>query len=138
MLTPVKIQKIELSSAYTACYLGTEDRLFVIFLPPTSGKLLQQLIANAPLERPSSFDVILSLISGNTIKPIQVVIDDEKDGIYFTKIFLEKTGSDFLEILEIDAKPSDSLALTIKFQIPLFVTSSLLERLPNLNETVLD
>lgn len=138
MLTPVKIQKIELSSAFTACYLGSEDRLFVIFLPSSSGKLLQQLIAHAPLERPSSFDVMLSLLAGNSIKPLQVVIDDEKEGIYFTKIFLEKDGDDFLEILEIDAKPSESLALAIKFQIPLFVTTELLERLPNLNETVLD
>ena len=132
MLTPIIIQKIELSVAYTAVYLSSEDRTFVIYMPPGSGKLLQQLIAKAPIERPSSFDVILSLITGSDLKPFQVVITDEKDGVFHTKIFLEKHIDENMEILEIDSRPTDSLAIAIKYQIPILISTQLLQKIPNL------
>lgn len=138
MLTPVTIQKIELSVAYTAVYIASEDRLFVIYLPAQSGKLLQQLIAKAPCERPSSFDVILSLITGSNLIPFQVVLEDEKDGVFFTKIFLEKHSDDNTEILEIAARPTDSLAIAIKYQVPLLANTNTLQRLSNLLETPQD
>jgi uncharacterized protein len=138
MLTPLSIQKIELSIAYTAVYIASEDRLFVIYLPSQSGKLLQQLIAKAPCERPSSFDVILSLITGSNLVPFQVVIEDEKDGVFFTKIYLEKHGDENTEILEIAARPSESLAIAIKYQVPLLIHTSLLQRLSNLLEAAQD
>lgn len=134
MLTPITIQKIELSIAYTAVYLASEDRLFVIYLPSGSGKLLQQLIAKAPPERPSSFDVILSLITGANLVPFQVIIEDEKEGVFFTKIFLEKQTDEIHEILEIAARPSDSLAIAIKYQIPLLINTPTLQKLSNLLE----
>lgn len=137
MLTPLKLQKIELSNAFCACYLGSEDRLFVIFLPASSGKLLQQLVACSPIERPSSFDVILSLLVGCDLKALQVVIEDEKEGVFFTKIFLEKQTEDKIHILEIDARPTEALAFVVKFQIPLFINTELLQKLPNLSETAL-
>lgn len=138
MLSPISIQKIELSVAYTAVFISSEDRLFVIYLPSQSGKLLQQLIAKASGERPSSFDVILSLITGSNLIPFQVVIEDEKEGVFFTKIFLEKHHEENIEILEIAAKPSDSLAIAIEYQIPLLINTSTLQRLNNLLETSQD
>ena len=134
MLTPITIQKIELSIAYTAVYLASEDRTFVIYLSTHSGKLLQQLIAKSPVERPLSFDVILSLITAANLTPIQVLIDNEKEGVFFTKIFLEKKESDHLEMIEIDARPSESLAIAIKFKIPLFITTEVLNNLKKLSQ----
>lgn len=138
MLTPLNVQKIELSVAFTAVYMASEDRLFVIYLPAQSGKLLQQIIAKAPIERPSSFDVILSLITGSNLTPFQVVIEDEKEGVFFTKIFLEKQNQDNLEILEIAARPSDSLAIALKFQVPIQIKTSVMQALNNLLETSQD
>ena len=132
MLTPITIQKIELSIAYTAVYLASEDRSFVIYMPAGSGKLLQNLIAKAPIERPSSFDVILSLITGCNLQPFQIVITDEKEGVFHTKIFLEKHLDDTMEILEIDSRPSDSLAIAIKYQIPILISTQILQKIPNL------
>lgn len=133
MLTPLNIQKIELSTAYTAVFLNSEDRTFVIYLLPHSGKLLQQLIAKSPIERPSSFDVILSLITATQLVPQHILIEDEKEGVFFTKIFLEKKNQDILELLEIDARPTEALAFAIKFQVPIFINTELLSRLHNLS-----
>lgn len=136
MLTQVNIQKIELSIAFTAVYLASEDRTFVIYMSPHSGKLLQQLISKTPSERPLSFDVILSLIAGNSLTPHHILIEEEKEGIFFTKIFLENLSTDPVEILEIDARPSESLAVAIKFQIPIYIPTELLQRLQNLSNVI--
>jgi uncharacterized protein len=132
MLTPIKIQKVELSVAFTACYLASEDRVFVIYLPNQSGKLIQQLVAKAPCERPTSFDFIQSLVVAADLKPLHVVIEDEKEGVFFTKVFLQRLNQELEEVIEVDSRPTEALAFSISFQIPLFITSDLLLRLNNL------
>lgn len=138
MLTPIRLLKIELSIGFTACLLGNEDRSFVIYLPPQSGKLIQNIISRVPSERPTSFDMILSLITATQMLPQHIVIDDEKEGVFFTKVFFEKKGIELEEICEIDARPSDALAICIHYQLPLFINKDLLERLVNLNEISAD
>lgn len=129
MLTPLKIQKIELSLAYTAVILASQEDSFTLYLPLASGKLLQQLVAKASSERPSSFDIILSLITGCHLRPDHILIDKENEGIFHTKIFLEKAEGVLKQIFEIDAKPSESLALAIKYQLPILIPQTLFTRL---------
>ncbi len=135
MLTPLSFQKIELSPSYTAVYLGDSSVSFVIYLQAQSGKLIQQWMAGGNSERPVGVDLVQSLILGCELKPLQVVIDDEKEGIFYTKIFLKKEkGETLTEILEIDARPSESLALAILHKLPIYGSQNLMGKINNLNE----
>jgi len=135
MLTPLSFQKIELSPSYTAVYLGDGAVSFVIYLQAQSGKLIQQWMSGGNSERPVGVDLIESLIVGCELTPLQVVIDDEKEGIFYTKIFLKKEKENApTEILEIDARPSESLALAILHKLPLYGSENLMGKISNLNE----
>jgi len=129
MLVPCTIQKIELSSTFTAVYVGNKDESFVIFVESSSGKLLQMLVSNAEFERPVCFNLVQSLITAFDIKPVKVLIETESEGVFFCKIFMEKDEGEIKEILEIDARPSEALALSIAYKIPIFTNSTLLENL---------
>jgi S1-C subfamily serine protease len=54
-----------------------------------------------------------------------IVISHVKENIYYATIVMEKEGS----IIEIDARPSDSIALALKFKAPIFVTKTLFENM---------
>jgi S1-C subfamily serine protease len=53
----------------------------------------------------------------------KVVIGDLRDNTYYARIVLERGGRP----LEIDARPSDAIALAVRFGQPIFVTAKLLE-----------
>jgi bifunctional DNase/RNase len=54
----------------------------------------------------------------------RVVISDLRDGTYYAYLQLDRDG----EVLYIDARPSDALALSLRTTAPVFVESSVMER----------
>jgi hypothetical protein len=53
----------------------------------------------------------------------RVVIDDLWNTIYYAKLYLRK-GS---EEIEIDARPSDAIAMAVRFDAPIFVAEGILD-----------
>jgi bifunctional DNase/RNase len=52
----------------------------------------------------------------------RVVISDLRDNTFFANLILEKDG----EVISVDARPSDSIAVALRCQAPLFVADKLL------------
>jgi bifunctional DNase/RNase len=62
----------------------------------------------------------------------RVIITHQKENIYYAVIVLEKDRS----LLEIDARPSDSLVMALKFKSPIFIAKNLFkERSVSLGES---
>jgi bifunctional DNase/RNase len=76
--------------------------------------------------RPLTHDLIHSLINAFGVKLERVVIDKLVDSTFHAKLYL-KTDSDGLKI--IDARPSDSIALAVRTDSPLFVEEEILNKL---------
>jgi bifunctional DNase/RNase len=128
-LYPTTFQKIVQASQYTQYILSANDKQYCIYTGSQSGEFIQRLLSGKPFERPQTIDVITSLCSGLEISPTQLVIHDVEDGVYFCKLFfLQKLGQDE-KILEIDARPSDGLALALIHNFPVFSTFDLLEKI---------
>jgi hypothetical protein len=134
MLVPCNILKIELASTFTAVHIGNQENSFVIFLESSSGKLLQMLVSQADYERPVCFNLVQSLITATDLKPLKVFIENEEEGVYFCKIFIEKPDSEIKEIYEIEARPSEALALSLAYKIPIFTYSNLIEKVSLIND----
>jgi hypothetical protein len=52
----------------------------------------------------------------------RVVIDDLWNGIYYAKLYVKRGKEEF----EIDARPSDAIALAVRFDAPVFVADGIL------------
>jgi bifunctional DNase/RNase len=59
----------------------------------------------------------------------QIIIHDIKDSTFFAKLVVRRNG----ESLDIDARPSDGIALALRMQAPIFVSDKIV-----LEETVAD
>jgi uncharacterized protein len=127
-LVPVTFHKIMQSRSYTAIILGTQQKRFAIYTDPSVGKNIQIYLTEEQKPRPYTHDLIDSIFRGFGIKPLQIVITDIEDTIYFARLYLEQQSNDQKTILEIDARPSDCITLAFRDNIPVFCRKEILEK----------
>ena len=73
--------------------------------------------------RPLTHDLLRTIIDNLQASVIQIVINDLKDGTFFAKIHIEKDTAQ----LEIDARPSDAIALAVRAKVPIFADEKVLD-----------
>src|SRR5207302_8221555 len=67
-------------------------------------------------DRPLTHDLVKSILDRLDVRLDRVVIDDLWNGIYYAKLYV-KTKK---EEMEIDARPSDAIALAVRFDAPIY------------------
>jgi len=127
-LVPVSFHKILQSRAYTVIILLCEKKKFAIYTEPSVGKNLQAHLTQEHPPRPYTHDLMNNIFKGLGVKPIQIVISDIEDTIYFARLFLEQLIGEKKQIIEIDARPSDCITLAIMNNIPVFCRSDIIAK----------
>ena len=72
--------------------------------------------------RPMTHDLLRNLIHGLNARVDRVVVSELRDDTFFAVIWIEQDG----EMVTIDARPSDALALALRSDCPIFVDDSVL------------
>lgn len=85
------------------------------------------LPGSSSLIRPQTHDLLKSMLEGLDAKPLQVLVTQVVDGIFYAKIILEMAERQ----LEFDSRPSDAFALAVRTQTPIFVKEDVLEQAYN-------
>lgn len=73
--------------------------------------------------RPLTHDLFVAALKAFKIEIISVLINDLQEGIFFSKIVCEQEGN----LLELDSRTSDAIALATKFKCPIFCLETVLE-----------
>lgn len=75
------------------------------------------------LERPLTHDLMVSVLEllGATVSRVEVT--ELRDGTFYALLLLDRSGVTF----EVDARPSDALALAVRVGAPIFVAPEVLE-----------
>ncbi len=128
MLFPTTFQKIIHATQYTVFILAAQDKEFAIYTTPSTGEFVQRLFTDKPYVRPQTLDLLGSICSGLDITPLQLVIHDVSEAVYYCKLFLTQPSGDHQKILELDTRPSDGLALALIYNLPIYCTQTLLEK----------
>jgi len=80
--------------------------------------------------RPMTHDLLKNLIHGLNAQVQRIVVTELKDDTFYAVIWMEQNG----EIVALDARPSDALALALRTDCPIFVDEDVLRAakvLPN-------
>jgi uncharacterized protein len=80
-------------------------------------------LGNVKMPRPLTHDLLLSILETLSISIERVEITSLTDGTYFAQLVMDKTG----EKITIDARPSDSIALAVRLQCPIYIDDSVVE-----------
>ncbi len=72
--------------------------------------------------RPMTHDLIRILLMGLETGVRKVVVNELKDDTFYAVIWLERNG----ELISIDSRPSDALAVALRVDCPIYVDDSVL------------
>ncbi len=73
--------------------------------------------------RPMTHDLIKDVFENYGIHVLYAQIDRVKDDIYYATIFMQENGS----VLELDSRPSDAVAISVRTKTPFYIKKSILE-----------
>jgi uncharacterized protein len=73
--------------------------------------------------RPMTHDLLRNLARGLNAQVRKVVVSEMRDDTYYAVIWMEQSG----EIVTLDARPSDAIALALRWDCPIYVSRAVLE-----------
>ncbi len=73
--------------------------------------------------RPMTHDLIKTLLLGLDAGIQKVVVNELKDDTFFAVIWIQRNG----ELISVDSRPSDALALALRLDCPIYVDDSVLK-----------
>jgi len=85
---------------------------------------IAQRIENAELPRPMTHDLMQSMLQHIGVAVKKIVISDLRDDTFFALIHVDRGG----EMIAVDARPSDAIALALRAEAPIFVLRPVLEK----------
>jgi len=100
-----------------------EEVLLPIFVGPAEGNAIRMKLQRQTPPRPMTHDLLDTMIKTLGGKVKKVFIDDLKRNTFLAKIYVEQRG----KVHEIDARPSDSIALALRCNAPIFTARRVLD-----------
>lgn len=79
---------------------------------------IEKIIPN----RPMTHDLFKSFAHSFDYRVDEIIISDLKEGVFFAKIVCSNNGKS----IEVDARPSDAIAIGLRFDAPIFTYESIL------------
>jgi bifunctional DNase/RNase len=124
-LLQVKVHMLGLDSANKTPLVfladSHEERALPICIGLFEANAIYSEMQGIKHRRPLTHDLLEDIIQKANGKIYRVIITHHNEGIYYASIEMDKGGS----LVEIDARPSDSIVMALKFKAPIFVSKSL-------------
>ena len=133
---PVEIRGILPANSGCAIFVGNNEKVFVIQVEHNMGAVIGMFLRQTPKERPLTHDLMQNIFEGFNISVDHVVITELKNATYFARLFLRQENELGKKIVEIDARPSDCLAIACAQKCKIFVSSSLFEQVEDMTEVL--
>ncbi|MDQ6630251.1 MAG: DUF151 domain-containing protein [Verrucomicrobiota bacterium] len=133
---PIQIRGILPANSGCAIFVGNDEKVFVIQVEHNMGAIIGMFLREVPKERPLTHDLIANILKGFNISVERVIITELKNSTYFARLILLQENELGRKIVEIDARPSDCLAIATAQKKPIFVRSALFEQVEDMTEVL--
>lgn len=122
------------TSSGCAVFLGNDEKIFVIYVDPGTGDAIQRAVSGEQAERPLTHDLMLTILDGLGAEVERVIISDVQKGTYYARLILSMENELGHKIVEIDARPSDSIVLALASGKPIYTARSVLDSVDDMTE----
>jgi bifunctional DNase/RNase len=127
-LVPMVIKGLMLDPVSNSPIVVLKDEEEKFFLPIWVGIFEANAIAlqleNVSTPRPMTHDLLKNIIGELEGRVMRIVINDLRDSTFFAQIRVLTGG----KTLEVDARPSDAIALALRTEAPIFVAQAVLDQ----------
>jgi len=92
-------------------------RILPIWVGPIEGDVIAMQLEHLELDRPTTFDLTTRLLSLGNTKLEKVAVTALRGNVYFATMWVSANG----QVHEVDARPSDAIALALQADAPIFI-----------------
>ena len=103
---------------------ASEDRILPIWIGPFEADAITMTLEGRRPDRPMTHDLTVRLLETLTAQVQQVVVNKIVDNTFYAEITLDQGGQRH----QIDARPSDALALAVRSNTPIFVANAVMDK----------
>ena len=139
MLQLIRVEPIALLPTQAGCavFLGDGKKSIVFYIEPAIGASINAALAGQASPRPLTHDLMMDMLKtfGGTVQRVLIVKVEED--VFYARLFIE-AQNEIMEkkIIELDARPSDCIALAVRAGAPMFVLESVWEGLKDMTDVL--
>ncbi|MCL7936703.1 MAG: bifunctional nuclease family protein [marine benthic group bacterium] len=100
------------------------ERLLPIWIGPAEASAIAMELAGIKFSRPLTHDLVSTIVGSLGSELVRVLITRVEENTYFASLVFRRNG----EMISIDSRPSDSVALALRAAAPIFASAGLLGR----------
>jgi bifunctional DNase/RNase len=120
-----------------AVFLGNEEKTFVIYVDESVGTAISMFMRGVSKERPLTHDLIATMLMAFGARVERVIINEAHGSVFHARLILSAENQlHARKVIELDARPSDSIALAVQQSAPLFVARQVWDSVEDMTETL--
>ena len=126
-LVQVSIDSIRVSlvSPHRIVVLKDEgDHFLPIWIGPFEADAIRIALEGNQVARPLTHDLFKTLLAEVGGVPVHIVVTDISNETFYARIAIDFNG----RRVDMDSRPSDAIALAVRFQVPIFVDPSVMKK----------
>jgi bifunctional DNase/RNase len=100
------------------------DKYLPVWIGPSEAASISMALKKERFERPLTHDLLVTIIDGLDGRVTKVVVTSLVENTFYAKIYITRGQ----QVIGIDARPSDSIAIAIRSGSPIFVAEEVLEK----------
>ncbi len=99
------------------------ERYLPIWIGPYEAEAITISLQEVEVARPQTHDLLKNVIHALNARLVRVEIIALRDDVFYGNLVLEVNG----QTLDVDSRPSDALALAVRFHVPVYVDQDVLD-----------
>ena len=135
-VVPVSVKGVMPTSNGCAVFLGNEAKTFVIYVDQGIGEAIQRAVDDVQADRPMTHDLMLTMLDGLGAEVERIVINHVDGGTFFARIILSMENELGHKIIELDARPSDSMVMALASTKPIYVAKAVIDSVDDMTEVL--
>lgn len=135
----VRVEPIALMPTQGGCavFLGDGTKVIFFYIDPSIGASINGVMSGQAPERPLTHDLFMMTLESFGAQVLRVVIVRMVEEVYFARvIFQVENELQEKKIVELDARPSDCIALAVRAHCPMYVVADLWNGLADVSDTL--
>ena len=120
-----------------AVFLGNKEKVFIIYVDQNVGAAITMFMRETPKERPLTHDLLANTMMALGAKVERVIINELKNATYYARLIVSAENElQQRKIIEIDARPSDSIAMAIQQKSTIFISQEVWEEVDDMSDVL--
>ncbi len=120
-----------------AVFLGNEEKTFVIYVDESVGSAISMFMRGISKERPMTHDLLATVLLAFGAKVDRVIINEVHGSVFHARMILSAENElHSRKLIELDTRPSDSIAMAVQQGAPLFVAQEVWDSVDDMTDTL--